>query len=65
MKVGYIGNFVPDHSTENHVREAWERRGQTVVRIQEGDPDTFDKLMDNMSSLDLILWTRTADLAAK
>lgn len=65
MIVAYIGNFVPEHSTENHVREAWERRGQRVIRIQEGDPIAFDKLMDGMSKVDLVLWTRTADLASK
>jgi Glycosyl transferases group 1 len=65
MRIGYVGNFIPEHSTENHVREAWERRGQRVIRIQEGDPAAFDKLMDNLHTLDLVLWTRTADLAAK
>jgi len=65
MIVAYIGNFVPEHSTENHVREAWERRGQKVIRVQEGDPAAFDMLMDNLSSVNLVLWTRTADLAAK
>lgn len=65
IKLAYIGNFVPEHSTENHVRQAWEDRGHTVVRVQEGDDAAFASLMENMHKVDLVLWTRTADLAAK
>lgn len=63
--VAYIGNFVPEHSTENHVRQAFERLGHRVIRVQEGDPEAMTLLMDNMSRVDMVLWTRTADLAAK
>lgn len=63
--VAYIGNFVPEHSTENHVRQAFERQGHRVVRVQEGDPQAMAMLMDNMGRLDMVLWTRTADLAAQ
>jgi hypothetical protein len=65
IKLAYIGNFTPPHSTENHVRQAWEDRGHTVIRVQEGDDTAFNDLMVNMSKVDLVLWTRTADLAAK
>lgn len=65
VKVAYVGNFVPEHSTENHVRQAWENQGHTVVRIQEGDEQGYAGLMLGMTRVDLILWTRTHDLAAK
>lgn len=64
-KVAYVGNFVPEHSTENHVRQAWENQGHYVARVQEGDDAAYTELMDKMSKVDLVLWTRTNDLAAK
>lgn len=65
MLIGYIGNFVPPHSTENHVKLAWENQGHTVIRVQEGEPDQLRKLIQRIQDVDLVLWTRTADLAAK
>lgn len=65
MIVAYIGNFVPEHSTENHVRQAWENQGHTVVRVQEGEIDQWERLIAEMSRCDLVLWTRTASEAAK
>lgn len=65
MRIAYIGNFVPEHSTENHVKTAWESHGHEVVRIQEGEQDQWEKLISNMPKIHLVLWTRTADLAAK
>lgn len=65
VKVAYIGNFVPEHSTENHVRQAWENQGHYLVRVQEGDPSEWDTLMEKMHKVDLILWTRTASESAK
>lgn len=63
--VAYIGNFVPEHSTENHVRQAWINQGHQVVRIQEGDHNDLASLLKNVKAVDLIMWTRTSDLAAK
>lgn len=63
--VAYIGNFVPEHSTENHVAQAWERKGHNLIRVQEGDGVKLDLLTANVSEYDLILWTRTGDLADK
>ena len=65
MKIAYIGNFVPDHSTENHMRKAWENLGHTVYGIQEGDEDARLTLINTIKDYKLVLWTRTADLAAK
>lgn len=62
MRVAYIGNFGPQHSTENHVASAWERLGHEVVRLQENNRDAWD-LLDHpaewLAPPDLILWTRT------
>jgi hypothetical protein len=63
--LAYIGNFVPEHSTENHVRQAWINQGHTVIRVQEGDHHEAESLIKNMTAVDFVLWTRTADLAAK
>lgn len=65
MRIAYVGNFVPEHSTENHVRQAWIDEGHEVVRVQEGEPGELQTLIDRVRDVDLILWTRTADLAAK
>jgi hypothetical protein len=57
MKVAYIGNFEPEHSTENHVAQALLDLGHTVETRQENHgPDIW-----RLSPLeyDLILWTRT------
>lgn len=65
MRVAYIGNFGPDHSTENHVRTAWIDQGHEIIRVQEGDGDKWLRLESVIldKSIDLILWTRTASLA--
>lgn len=65
VKIAYIGNFEPEHSTENHVRIAWEHHGHTVIRVQEGEQDAWEKLISRIGDVELILWTRTADLAAR
>lgn len=64
MHIAYCGNFEPEHSTENEVRQALENNGHVVVRRQEGAPNALDALIDNVGSFDLILWTRTASKAA-
>lgn len=65
MIVAYIGNFEPKHSTENHVRQAWENQGHKVIRVQEGEIDQWERLLAEMSRVDLVLWTRTASEAAR
>jgi len=63
MIVAYIGNFLPDHSTESHVRTAWLARGDTVIRIQENNPKDWEKLLERMTEIDLVMWTTTASYA--
>lgn len=54
--IAYVGNFGPEHSTENHVARDAESLGYEVLRWQENDPDTWDR---DPAEADLILWTRT------
>ena len=63
MILAYIGNFVPPHSTENHVRTAWMSHGHTVIRVQENKPEDWVMLMDKMPKIDLVLWTSTTAFA--
>lgn len=62
MQVIYCGNFVPPHSTENHLAIALEANGHRVVRLQENEFDTFGRMSDIETwptRPDFILWTRT------
>lgn len=63
MKVGYIGNFEPEHSTENHVRSALLHHEVTVEPFQESNHDEWNRLIhmlqDQPNYLDFIMWTRT------
>lgn len=59
-RVGYVGNFVPEHSTENHVRQALEHLGVEVVQLQENGVDTWPALAAaDVYEFDLVMWTRT------
>lgn len=60
--VWYIGNFVPPHSTENHVARALENVGAMVGRLQESDPWCFANAANSIrdgARPDMVLWTRT------
>lgn len=60
MRVGYVGNFGPEHSTENHLTAALERCGVGVVQMQENAGETWAMLgRPEALELDLLLWTRT------
>lgn len=59
--IAYIGNFRPEHSTENDVKRAAEHLSHTVLPMQEDDPHVFGNLTSAIHSGDVefILWTRT------
>lgn len=61
MTIAYIGNFVPTHSTENHIALTLEDMGQTVYRVQEDEIKSgqFPLPLEAMGMPDLVLWTRT------
>lgn len=58
LRVGYIGNFRPTHSTENHVARAFRSHGAHVEELQEDNPDTWMNL-ERSRPFDVILWTHT------
>jgi hypothetical protein len=69
VHIAYIGNFEPEHSTENEVRRALTNNEHGVTRFQEGDPVQLDFLIDyiqhdHQEPIKVILWTRTASKAA-
>ena len=59
--VWYIGNFRPEHSTENHVAEALANVGVAVTKFQEDDfgAKSAGNLLSSGCTADFILWTRT------
>ncbi len=59
MRINYVGNFEPPHSTENHVKLALEALGHTVNPLQEQLPSSWAKLL---LDTDLVLWTATQSL---
>lgn len=67
MRIFYLGNFVPEFSTENEILTALAVHGHEVVSVQEGD-DTAMRLAAKQLDVErpsFLLWTRTASLARK
>jgi hypothetical protein len=58
MKVSYIGNFEPAHSTENHVLAALQVNRHDVTSWQENQPSTWAD-PNRVADADMVLWTRT------
>lgn len=56
MHIGYVGNFGPAHSTENHVATDAEALGHRVTRLQENTTETWSI---DPAEFELLLWTRT------
>ncbi len=58
MKITYVGNFEPTHSTETHLRLTLESMGHEVIRAQENrvEADDVERLAGDA---DLLMWTRT------
>ena len=60
MKILYVGNFGPAHSTESHVAATLEDMAHEVFRVQEDQIGTGTLLRDVTNfSPDIVLWTRT------
>ena len=57
MLLGYIGNFIPPHSTENDIQSALTNLGHEVLTFQENDPRTWHTI--ELLELDVMFWTRT------
>ena len=58
MKIAYLGNHVPQHSTESHISATLESMGHQVDRLQENDVD-IDMIVHTANQANLFLWTRT------
>lgn len=63
MRIGYIGNFNPEFSTENDVRKAFEHLGHSVVPIQENSGNAGQRALDLITSkqISMLLITSTWD----
>lgn len=63
VRVAYIGNHVPPHSTENHVTQALRAIGHRVVQFQENDRRTWMPGIVVREAPDVIMWTKTWTLS--
>lgn len=61
-RVLYIGNFVPPHSTENHLRASLHALGVKVFAVQE-NATSIRWLDEAVRGADLLLYTRTWGLS--
>lgn len=61
MKVTYIGNFGPEHSTESHVAQALRSLGHDLTTVQENEVENWRNLAAGIDIVgqDLVMWTRT------
>ena len=60
MTIYFLGNFLPSHSTENHLARTLRNMGHEVVELQENfiQPDHLAQRL-NTEEFDLFLFTRT------
>ena len=60
MRIYYLGNFLPSHSTEQHIARTLRSMGHEVVELQENfiQPDHLSERLNN-EPIDLFLVTRT------
>jgi len=58
MKIVFLGNFEPVHSTESHHRKAWLKLGHEVIALQE-NKTTTDKVIEACKDAQLFQWTHT------
>ena len=64
LSLAYIGNFEPEHSTENDLLRTMRDLGVEVEPVQEGDYTALERLGSHGAHFDAIMWTSTRDLAA-
>lgn len=62
MRIGFIGNFIPPHSTENDRAWSFRKLGHEVVQFQENQT-TGPQLLDAMPTLDMLVYSHTHDPA--
>lgn len=60
MKIGFIGNFIPPHSTENDRKWSFEKLGHEVITFQENKTTSSD-LLNAQKDLDVLFYSHTHD----
>lgn len=69
MPIAFVGNFQPEHSTENELLRALTNNGEEVICYQEGSEAALHTLIETHLNapldepIDFVLWTRTGGLA--
>jgi hypothetical protein len=58
MKIAFLGNFEPVHSTESHHKWTWEKLGHHVVALQE-NKTTTEQVVEACKDAQLFAWTHT------
>lgn len=58
MKIGFLGNFGIDYSSENHHKRSLEALGHTVVPFQELSA-TDDQVLEGALACDIFIWIHT------
>lgn len=60
MRIGFIGNFIPPHSTENDRKWSFEQLGHEVITFQENET-TAGYLLYQVGGLDALFYSHTHD----
>jgi hypothetical protein len=63
MRLAYIGNFDPPHSTENDIRQTLVDMHVEVDTVQEQFPSGWRQIAVDPGRYDAVLWTSTKSLA--
>jgi hypothetical protein len=58
VKIAFLGNFGPIHSTESHHAITWEKLGHQVVKLQEGSATT-EQVLAACQGAQVFQWTHT------
>jgi hypothetical protein len=58
VKIVFLGNFEPVHSTESHHKLTWEKLGHQVIALQE-NKITTDVVVEACKDAQLFQWTHT------
>lgn len=60
MKIGFLGNFGVDYSSENHHKRSLEALGHTVIAMQEGVATTAEiQSVCANEPVDMLVWVHT------
>jgi len=60
LRIGFIGNFIPEFSTENERKWSFEKLGHTVIPFQE-NKTTSEDLLFALPALDMLIYSHTHD----